>query len=197
MTTSIYMIRHAISPFILGEERNRGLSQQGLTDALRIKDILAEEGMEYFISSPYKRAIDTLKYLAEEAKQEIILFEELRERAVGSMEIHMDEKDFLDGIRTSFIDIDFKLPGGESTRAAQERSIPIVKQLLQQYEGSKIALGTHGNIMTIILNYFDSSYGYEFFGQTSKPDIYRLDFDGLNLTTVERLWSKEEDVIES
>ncbi len=45
--------------------------------------------------------------------------------------------------------------------------------------------------MTIILNYFDKKYGYEFFEQTSKPDIYKLEFEELELTHVERLWDSE------
>jgi len=83
------------------------------------------------------------------------------------------------------------MPNGESTQEAQERAIPIMKQLIQQHKGGKIALGTHGNILTIILNYFNKEYGYEFFEQTSKPDIYKLEFNEFELTTVERMWNSE------
>jgi 2,3-bisphosphoglycerate-dependent phosphoglycerate mutase len=44
--------------------------------------------------------------------------------------------------------------------------------------------------MTIILNYFDSNYGFEFWKQTSKPDIYRLEFEEKELNLVERLWNQ-------
>jgi 2,3-bisphosphoglycerate-dependent phosphoglycerate mutase len=64
------------------------------------------------------------------------------------------------------------MPEGETTRQAQERAIPIILKLLSDYEGKKIVIGTHGNIMTIILKYFDTNYGFEFWKQTSKPDIY-------------------------
>ncbi|WP_251037861.1 histidine phosphatase family protein [Paenibacillus albidus] len=85
------------------------------------------------------------------------------------------------------------MPGGESTRDAQKRAIPVIEQLIQRHAGSKIALGTHGNIMTIIMNYFDDKYGYEFFTQISKPDIYKLEFEGMKLILAERLWSKGND----
>ncbi|WP_084760564.1 histidine phosphatase family protein [Cohnella panacarvi] len=78
---------------------------------------------------------------------------------------------------------------GETTRHAQDRAIPRIKQLLAEFAGKKIAIGTHGNIMTIILNYFDGSHGYEFWAQTSKPDIYKLEFDGERFVQVERLWT--------
>jgi 2,3-bisphosphoglycerate-dependent phosphoglycerate mutase len=191
MKTYIYMIRHAVSPFILGDERGRGLSDKGHLDAYKIKDIMAEEGVTHFVSSPYRRAIDTIKPLAEASNQEIKVYEELRERAIASMEIEISEQDYLLGIQTSFIDLHYKMPDGESTQEARDRAIPIIKQLIRQHKGGKIALGTHGNIMTIILNYFNKEYGYAFFEQTSKPDIYKLEFDELELTSVERLWDSE------
>ncbi|WP_229521508.1 histidine phosphatase family protein [Paenibacillus monticola] len=189
MNTYIYMVRHAVSPFVLGDERNRGLSEQGIADALRIKELLAKEKITHFVSSPYRRAIDTLKYLAEASQQEIVIYEELRERNIGSTEIEMNMQEILQGIRTSFTDKHFKMLGGESTLEAQERAIPIVNQLLEQHKGDTIAIGTHGNIMTLILNYFDEVYDYEFFEQTSKPDIYKLEFHEMELVNVERLWS--------
>lgn len=192
MKTYIYMVRHAVSPFILGDERERGLSDKGHMDAYRIKEILAEEEITHFVSSPYRRAIDTIKYLADASNKEIELHEELRERAIATMEIEISEQEILQGIRTSFTDKSFKMPDGESTLEAQERAIPIVKQLIQQHKGGRIVLGTHGNIMTIILNYFNKEYGYEFFEQTTKPDIYKLEFDELELTQVVRIWDSEE-----
>jgi len=77
---------------------------------------------------------------------------------------------------------------GGTTRQAQAMAIPKILQLLTDYKGKKIAIGTHGNIMTIILNYFDKSYGYDFLMQTSKPDIYKVEFQDTELVRVERLW---------
>lgn len=90
------------------------------------------------------------------------------EKSVGS---EVSEEEILKAIEQSFVDIDYSLPEGETTRQAQARAIPKILQLLSDYKGKKIAIGTHGNIMTIILNYFDKSYGYDFLVQTSKPDI--------------------------
>ncbi|GGF71167.1 phosphoglycerate mutase [Paenibacillus albidus] len=193
MRTYLYMIRHAVSPFVVGNERERGLSEQGKADAVRINEILAVEGIGYLVSSPYKRAIDTLQIMADTGRLEIKLYEELRERAIASTEREIDDQVIMEGIRQSFADKDYTMPGGESTRDAQKRAIPVIEQLIQQHAGSKIALGTHGNIMTIIMNYFDDKYGYEFFTQISKPDIYKLEFEGMKLILAERLWSKGND----
>jgi 2,3-bisphosphoglycerate-dependent phosphoglycerate mutase len=188
MITSLFMVRHAASPFILGKEQERGLSEQGLMDARKIANLLESEKMDYFCTSTYTRAIETIRYLAEASNKEIHEYDELRERLIASVDIEIDEEQLLNGIKKSFLDKDFKMKEGESTREAQERAIPVIKQLLIEHQGKKIVLGTHGNIMTIILNYFNEGYGYEFWKITSKPDIYRMDFEELQLMSVTRLW---------
>lgn len=188
MKTYIYFVRHAISPFSLDNERNRGLSEQGKQDSLRIAELLKDEGIDVIASSAYARAVDTVRPLADLLNKEIVLYEELVERLVASQKVEIGEEEILKAIEQSFVDIDYCLPEGETTRQAQARAIPKILQLLTDYRGKKIAIGTHGNIMTIILNYFDRSYGYDFLVQTSKPDIYKLEFRDTELLRVERLW---------
>ena len=119
---------------------------------------------------------------------EIYQYEELAERAIASLRYEISEQDLLQGIERSFTDLDYCMSEGETTRQAQTRAIPVIHELLKENQGKKIVVGTHGNIMTIILNYFNSSFGYNFWLQTSKPDIYRLEFVETKLTHVERLW---------
>lgn len=188
MTTFLYMIRHAESPYVAGNERLRGLSVKGKQDARQIDQILRHEGIDVFVSSPYTRAIDTILLLAEAYGQTILEYEELRERPIASLDVSITELELLDAVEQSFTDLDFKLEGGESTREAQERAVPVIKQLLKKHAGSKIAVGTHGNIMTIIMNYFDSDYGFAFWKSTSKPDIYKLEFEEEQLKSVKKLW---------
>ncbi|WP_083180159.1 SixA phosphatase family protein [Paenibacillus yonginensis] len=61
MNTLVYFVRHADSPYAPGEERTRGLSERGESDAQLAGKILKKEGIGIFISSPYERAIQTLK----------------------------------------------------------------------------------------------------------------------------------------
>jgi len=189
MGTYVYMIRHAESIYVHGNERLRGLSDKGREDARKVEAVLRDEAIDVFVSSSYMRAIETMRALAESHGKDITEYEELRERPIAGPEIIMDESLLFTAIEKSFADKDYKMEGGESTREAQVRAIPIFKQLLVEHAGKKIAIGTHGNIMTIIMNYFDESYGYDFWKSTSKPDIYRLEFDGLSLKSVERHWS--------
>ena len=187
VNTTIYMIRHAKSPFVVGQELTRELSTQGLIDAKKVADIMDNKKIDLIVSSPYKRAIQTIEEIATNKDIEIIVYEELRERQLkGAFKLTEDE--IYQAIKTSFEDIDFHLTDGESIRDVQNRAIPVIKNLLNNYEGKTIIIGTHGNVMTIIMNYFDKAYGYEFWKNTSKPDIYKLVFSGENLLSVHRLW---------
>ena len=105
----------------------------------------------------------------------------------------MPWKELLIAIDKSFIDIDYSLEGGESTRKAQQRAIPIIDKLLCEYKGKNIVIGTHGNIMTIIMNYYKKEYGFEFWNSTSMPDIYKMTFEFDRLKDIERLWQPIEE----
>jgi 2,3-bisphosphoglycerate-dependent phosphoglycerate mutase len=191
ISTTIFMIRHAESPFIFGEERTRKLSKDGELDAEKVAKLMLNEKIDVIISSPFARSIQTIKPIATTRNLEIEMHEELKERMIkGNYKLPWEEVE--PAIKKSFQDKDYCLLGGETTRQAQERAVPIIKQLLKEYEGQSIVLGTHGNIMTIIMNYFDRKYGYDFWESTSKPDIYKLIFIDGELTDVKRTWELED-----
>jgi 2,3-bisphosphoglycerate-dependent phosphoglycerate mutase len=188
MKTTIYMVRHAESPFVFGQERSRGLSEKGLEDAKKVAELLDDVDIHFIASSPYARAIQTVQYLAGPKNLPIFEYEDLRERPIKGLDYQAPWKELLDAIKTSFIDLDFALAGGESTREAQNRAIPVIEKLLMEHQGKNIVLGTHGNIMAIIMNYYDRNYGFEFWNRTSKPDIYRMTFSGNRLERINRVW---------
>ncbi|MGI2297788.1 hypothetical protein [Paenibacillus sp. GXUN7292] len=54
METILYFVRHADSVFVEGSERTRGLSDQGVRDAQVVRNILKNEQIDEFFSSPYE-----------------------------------------------------------------------------------------------------------------------------------------------
>lgn len=182
------MIRHAESPFVLGQERTRSLSPQGKTDAKKVTALMRDTEIDAMISSPYARAIETIEGIANVKNLEINVFEELRERKLkGSFKLSEDE--IQEAIKQSFVDTNLTLLGGESIKDVQNRAIPAIRDLLFKYEGKTVVIGTHGNVMTIIMNYFNPVYGYEFWKKTTKPDIYKLVFSGETLESIQRKWA--------
>jgi 2,3-bisphosphoglycerate-dependent phosphoglycerate mutase len=117
MATYIYFVRHAVSPFVFGNERARGLSEEGQQKALKAAEILIPENINIIASSTYTRAIETVKPLADQLNIPILEFEELKERPIKGLDYKLTEPELLAGIERSFEDIDYCLDGGETTLA--------------------------------------------------------------------------------
>jgi 2,3-bisphosphoglycerate-dependent phosphoglycerate mutase len=181
------MVRHGDSPKD-GNERKRGLSDKGKLGAQGVAHVLQVEGIDTVISSPYDRSILTVQELAEQIGQEVLVFEDLKERLFTAEEKRIPDKELYPLLKKSFSDPYFALTGGESNAVCQQRAIKVLQELLHTYRGRKVAIGTHGAVMTLMMGYYDQKYDLDFLMQTTKPDIYRMEFDGQNLVGVKRLW---------
>ncbi|PGS42267.1 histidine phosphatase family protein [Bacillus cereus] len=188
MSTYVYMVRHGESPKLEGNERTRGLTEKGSLDAHRVTDILKTEGIDTFISSPYKRAMLTIEKAADFYEKEIVVYENLKECMFSNEDQIISDKEVYPLVKKMFANHDFTLTEGESYKDCQRRVVKVLKEILMDFQGQKIVIGTHGLVMTLMMNYFDKQYGFEFLMQTSKPDIYKLEFKDEQLMNVERLW---------
>lgn len=190
MNTYIYMIRHGESPKTEGNDSTRGLTEKGKVDANKVTELLKEEGLNIFISSPYKRAVLTIEELAHLSGKEVIIYEDLKELLFSNEDKIIPDQELYPAVQKMFSDRNFSLQGGESVADCQKRSVVILKEILTEFKGQKIALGTHGAVMTLMMGYFDSDYDYEFLMKTSKPDIFRMEFKDEQLIEVRRIWTE-------
>lgn len=135
------------------------------------------------ISSPYKRAIQTVQGIANTYNVSIQIEEDLRERLLSSEPV----EDFNDAIENVWEDWTFAYEGGESNDVAQKRAILCMQNILEKYKGKNIVIGTHGNIMVLLMNYFDSKYDFQFWKTIQMPDVYKLTFDNNRFISAERI----------
>ncbi|WP_342598330.1 histidine phosphatase family protein [Psychrobacillus sp. FSL H8-0483] len=187
MSTVVYMVRHGESPKE-GNDRTRGLTGKGYLDAQRVTDILKDEKIDAVVSSPYIRSILTVEKIAQQIGQEVLVFEDLKERIFSSENKRLADKELVQILEKSFFDSNFSLEGGESNADCQKRAIKVLKELLDTLRNKKVVIGTHGAIMTLMMGYFDSTYDLNFLHSTSKPDIYRMEFNEQELLHVQRIW---------
>jgi 2,3-bisphosphoglycerate-dependent phosphoglycerate mutase len=193
MSTFVYMVRHGESPKE-GNDRTRGLTEKGYLDAKRVTDILKEKEIDVIVSSPYIRSILTVEQLAQQIGEEVLVFEDLKERIFSSGNNRISDKELVPLLKKSFSESNFSLEGGESNADCQKRAIKVLKELLETFRDKKIVIGTHGAVMTLMMGYFDSTYDLDFLHSTSKPDIYRMEFNEKELVNVQRLWGVNIDV---
>lgn len=169
--------------FVPNMEKERGLTEDGIEQSKRILDILSCENIDLFFSSPYTRAIETIRGLANRYNEGIVINDCFRERDIGII----PNNEFYEAKKKLYDDFDFSFPEGESSDQAQRRAINCLNVLLNMHMGKKIVIGTHGDIMTLMINYFDHKCGYDFWRNLSMPDIYRIAINEKEVF-IDRLW---------
>lgn len=183
METNIYLVRHAHSTYT-EDEFNRPLSKRGYISEKELKNIFSKKSIDYVIASPYKRAIETVQGIADLNSKEIIIDERFKERILAKSSI----ENFEEIIMQAWMDFDFHLPEGESGSDAQKRGVEAIKDIVEMYKGKNIVIGTHGNIMALIMNYYDKKYDYLFWKRLNMPDIYELSFEDKELISINKIY---------
>ncbi|GIN09695.1 phosphoglycerate mutase [Shouchella clausii] len=188
MQTNVYLVRHAHSTYT-ADELGRPLSEKGIVASENVRRLFANKKIDAVLSSPYKRAIQTVECVAAGIGKEVIIKEGFKERRLSEKPM----EDFQAAIAKVWEDPTFFWEGGESNVAAQKRGVQALLNVLEEYEGKNIVIGTHGNIMVLLMNFFDRNYDFLFWKSLEMPDIYKLMFQSKNLINVERIWNGSEE----
>lgn len=148
--------------------------------------LLESRPIQALVCSPYRRARQTLEPLAARLGLGIRLDERFRERELGRWQAGSFEQ----AVACTWQEFDFAYPGGESNRQAQKRAIAALDDLVSSAGRQVYAIGTHGNLLALLLNYFKPELEFDFWSQLSMPDIYQMDLDGRVLERYSRVWEE-------
>ena len=173
--TNIYFIRHCEPDFSIHEDLIRPLTDKGLNDSKRVAEVLRNRDIYAIYSSPYKRAVDTVKVLADTLNVEVVTKDDLRERTITDQWID----DFNGFVKCQWEDFDYKLSKGECLRQVQERNIKALKEILDENKDKNVVIGTHGTALSTILNHYDKNFGYNEFNRIKSvmPWIIVMEFN--------------------
>jgi 2,3-bisphosphoglycerate-dependent phosphoglycerate mutase len=187
--TTIYLIRHAQSqPSPDVPEPDWPLSAVGVGQARGLVGVLQPLGIQRIYSSPFRRCRDTLAPFAHAAGLEVALHDGLRERLISPTWM----SDFRDIWWRSWADLDFALPGGESSTACRARVAAAVEEIVVRHPGETLALGSHGNAIALFLHYVDATVGMREAGAVRTPEILKIVRRGGQFTW-ERTFSAGEE----
>jgi len=179
----IYLIRHCKAA---GQEPSAPLTPEGLRQAEQLSDFLAERPIDEILSSPYDRAMSTLRPLARRLDLKIHTDDRLAERVLSAEPLN----DWMERLSLSFADLDATLPGGESSREAMERGISAIQELYKR-PAKNIAVATHGNLMALILKYYDDTFGFDHWKALTNPDVYELAVtENEGVPRIARIWGE-------
>ena len=165
--TIIYLIRHAET---IEENGIRNTNED--SQIINEKEILSVEGekqsqklstnnelknIDIIWSSSYTRAKATAKYIADNNKLPINIDSNLNERKLGNLKElgeFMKNKKTRDPSQEQLLDREFKTSDGESAEDTRKRMTKFFNKILQEYNGKKIAVVSHGgSIKFFLLNW--------------------------------------------
>lgn len=181
--THIYFVRHAQPNYENHDDLSRELSPKGLADRALAADYLRDKGIDAVLSSPYKRAVDTVALLAEELGLDIETVEDFRERRVDSVWI----EDFDGFARRQWADFAYKLSDGESLGEVQERNLRALDGVLDRFANRTVVIGSHGTALSTVIHHFRPGFGFGEFDHIRPvmPWIVHFSFDGRACVGVE------------
>lgn len=176
--TKLYLIRHCQAE---GQEPEAQLTAEGHEQAEKLALFLEKYNINRIISSPFRRAIQTITPFAHKRNLEIEVDERLRERILSSENF----SDWFEKLKQSFEDRDIKFIGGESSKEATERIVSIVTELSHS-QTDNIAIITHGNVSALLLNHISQDFGFDQWLKLTNPDVYVLENNNY-----ERIWDSK------
>ncbi|MGC2235459.1 MAG: histidine phosphatase family protein [Pyrinomonadaceae bacterium] len=179
MNKIIYLVRHSKAS---GQSGDASLTLEGRHQAEALAEFLSGIKAGRIVSSPFARALQSIEPLANRLNIEIKSDNRLVEAALSTI----DYPDWLDKLRETFSDFELSFEGGESSQAATNRSVAAINDALQSGNEPTIVV-THGRLMTLILKYFNSNYGFEDWRNLTTPDVFRIAIED-DASQVDRIW---------
>lgn len=177
----IVLVRHAAAS---GQEAAAPLTSDGQHQARALDHFLRQFRIEGVICSPFRRAVESIEPFCRRAGLRVETDPRLVERVLSVRNL----PDWREHLHRSFEDLDYCLEGGESSRAAQERGVSVVREALVSTR--RYALVTHGNLLALILKWADATVGFEHWSRLSNPDVFVLRTDGHGARGFSRVWDR-------
>ncbi|MDG5786226.1 phosphoglycerate mutase family protein [Evansella sp. AB-P1] len=176
----IYIIRHCKAE---GQPAESRLTDEGVNQSYELAEFFTSIPVNRIISSPYTRAVDSIKPLSNKKDINIEIDQRLVERVLSTEDL----PDWMEKLEETFHNKNLKFPGGESSEEALSRIVGVIDDIVQSDVDSSVIV-THGNLMALLLNYFDHQFGFDQWKLLTNPDVFLLTLDkkGVN---VKGIWN--------
>ncbi|SDB90760.1 2,3-bisphosphoglycerate-dependent phosphoglycerate mutase [Pelagirhabdus alkalitolerans] len=178
----LVLVRHCQSD---GQHTDSPLTNNGVNQARRLSEFFKKHDLtiDRIISSPSMRAVETIKPYALLNEQSIETDARLNERILSDQPVD----DWLDVVEASFEDLDYRLPGGESSNEALGRGLAVINEAINDPSHETIAIVTHGNLLMLLLNHFEADYGFKQWRLLKNPDVFIIEHEDEQIQ-LEHIW---------
>ncbi|MFF2445884.1 histidine phosphatase family protein [Neobacillus sp. NPDC058068] len=175
----IYLIRHCEAE---GQPFEAQLSERGFRQAVELTEFFSTFKIDRIISSPFMRAIQSIQPLAMLLQVPIEEEPRLTERVLSNNNL----PDWLEKLSATLDDLDLKFEGGESSREAMQRIVGVVEEVFVG-ETENTIIVSHGNLLSLLLKYFNKDFGFDEWRNLSNPDVFILKSENKTVS-IERVW---------
>ncbi|HET7628706.1 MAG TPA: histidine phosphatase family protein [Bacillales bacterium] len=165
----IYLVRHCQAE---GQQMTAKLTDEGKEQAVQLAEKLSACGIERIVSSPFTRAVESIRPFSKAASLTIEKDNRLIEWVLSGRPLD----DWLVRLKNSFADLDICHEGGETGREAMTRGITVVRDVLDA-DPKNAVMVTHGGLLALMVKHFKPNVGFDLWSRLSNPDVYRLTFD--------------------
>ncbi|PXW91777.1 2,3-bisphosphoglycerate-dependent phosphoglycerate mutase [Streptohalobacillus salinus] len=167
----IVLVRHCHAE---GQHKDTPLTNLGVNQARRLAEYLEKEELfpKKVITSPYMRAVETIRPYARKHDVKIERDPRLQERILSDEPVD----DWMAVVKESFEDPNYKLPGGESATDALKRFKTVIDEVNEDDE--PVILVTHGNLLGLYLHEINPDYNFGDWQVLKNPDVFIVHIDG-------------------
>ncbi|MDY0406775.1 histidine phosphatase family protein [Virgibacillus sp. 179-BFC.A HS] len=180
MRKRIYIIRHCEAE---GQSLKAPLTVNGLNQAAELANFFRNRKVERIISSPFTRAVQSIRPLGQRANINVEIDDRLSERVLSSVDL----PDWFEKLKETFTDLDLKFEGGESSRKAMKRITEVVEEIFQS-DSDNTVIVSHGNIISLLLKKYNPDFHFENWKALSNPDVFQID-DRNGQIVWKRIWN--------
>lgn len=174
----IIAVRHCKAT---GQESDAPLTKEGLLQAKELAQFLSGYQFDCIVSSPFKRAIDTIKPYAESIHAEVKKDDRLAERILSTQTD--PDWDWRTHLKRTYNEEHLKFPGGESTFEAKQRVKSLILDLQAESINSVLMI-THGNLLSLMISLYQPSFGYTEWELLRNPDVFMIDIQNNDVTNL-------------
>ena len=205
MNTIVYLIKHAEELEETGIKNTKESSQfmnekfilsvKGEEQAKQLSENQELQNIDILWSSSYSRAKGTAKYIAYKNNLDINIDTRLNERKLGSIEdlANWMKNQKYGVVQSYLLDRKYKGRDGESCEEATKRISEFLNFILEEYKGKRIALVSHGALISFLLtNWCELNEEVKLIWnnkviEIKEPSITKLIFDDEKLIDIESI----------
>jgi broad specificity phosphatase PhoE len=183
----LIFVRHSI-PEIRKDlpARKWQLSEEGRRRANRLAERLLHHQPEIVFTSAEPKAMETAEILAARFQLSVRVMDHLYEHQ-RILIPYLSEQEFEAAVREFFEKPDMLVFGSETADQAHERFSSSVDSILSENDNSKIAIVSHGTVISLFVSRLTGQPGFELWSQLGLPSHIVLDMQSKKLVALENI----------